>query len=74
LLFYYSGRAAALQASGFNWEQLASCAHWMSPVATVLQRYEIPPVLPAIEGVPDEYRHLIQSHCITLEMMVNLKK
>lgn len=68
-IFHTKGRAAALSASGFSWDQIATCVNWMAPAATVLRRHEIPPVLPAIDEVSDESRHLIQSHCVTLEML-----
>ena len=64
------GREAALGASGYSWEDLGPCVNWMAPFAAVVKKHDVPDVLPGISGVSDEARHLIQSHSITLAMLV----
>ncbi|ODM95409.1 G1/S-specific cyclin-E1 [Orchesella cincta] len=68
-VYHTKGRTAAMSASGFSWEQIAPCAHWMAPYATAVRKEDVPDVLPSIENVPDEMRHLIHSHCVSLELL-----
>jgi len=64
------GKSAAVAASGFTWEQMASCAQWMVPFAKAVQTEDVPDVLPSVANVPDEMRHLIHSHCVSLDLLV----
>lgn len=68
----FLGRSAAITASGFSWEQMAPCAHWMAPFATAVRKEDVPDVLPTIENVSDEMRHLIHSHCVSLDLLVSI--
>lgn len=70
-LFCTAGRAAALVVSCLSWETIAPCVFWMSAFAKVLKKYDITEVLPSVGSGPEEARHLIQSHCVSLEMLVS---
>ena len=63
-----------MESSSYQWEAMASCANWMAPFAQVVKRSDVPDVLPSIPNVPDHSRHLIQSHCISLTMLVRLNE
>jgi len=70
--FIFKGREATWQATGYSWDDLAPCVMWMAPMASVVKREPVPDVLPSISGCPDETRHLLQSHCISLQMLVRM--
>ena len=60
-----------MECSGFSWEALAPCVFWMAPFSHIISREPLPAVLPSINGVPDETRHLVQSQCISTAMLVS---
>jgi hypothetical protein len=65
------GKASALSVSGFKWGNIAPCVNWMAPFALITKRYDIPSVLPSVETVQDDARHLVQTNCINIDMMVS---
>jgi cyclin E len=73
-IFHTKGRTAAIAVSGFSWEHLGPCVHWMAPFAQVCKQNDVPDVLPGINGIPDESRHLIQAHCVTLAMLEQVQQ
>lgn len=67
-LFHILGEHVAVQISGYSWEELAQCVHWMAPFALVLQKSE-PLRTNLVNSVPVNSLHNIQLHNIDLRLL-----
>ena len=69
-LAHCHGRDMATAASGYSWQELSSCAEWLSPFASALSEERFrPPAFKPLQNVSASNHHNIQTHSVDLSAL-----
>jgi len=72
-LYHTEDEATALAVSGYNWEDIAPCARWMSAFAFAIR--ERSPLQPkSFHGIPADDAHHLQTHSVDLALLERAQK
>lgn len=68
-IYHCHDEKSALESSGYQWEDIASCVEWMAPFAFALRESGCEATIkPMSDVIPEDY-HNIQTHCLELAIL-----